>query len=351
MPLGHAIIVEIMRAGDFHRARTKGRVRILIGNDRDQTVTQRQMHHLADNRRIAFITGMHRHRAIAQHGFGPRGGDGNVIPLFAQGHIPFGIFLNIFIGFPPGEPIFEMPHMARNLGVLHLKVRNRGFKMRVPVHEPLAAIDQALVVHLHEHLDDGVVEIALLARRCPRRARHGERLAVPIGTRPQPLQLANDRAARLDLLLPDARQKRLTPHLAARGLSLRGHLTLGHHLRRNPGMVGAGLPQRVIPLHPVPAHQNILQRVVERMPHMQAAGHIRRRDHHGKRRMAGLGIGPGGKGLPVQPKLRNPGLGLGGGEGLFHRHRVILYLGAVLSEKPPKGQAPRSGKWRSAEDL
>jgi hypothetical protein len=55
-------------------------------------------------------------------------------------------------------------------------------------------------------------------------------------------------------------------------------LTLDHHLRRDAGMVGAGLPQHVAAAHPLEAAQYILQRVVECVAHMQRAGDIRRRD-------------------------------------------------------------------------
>ena len=175
--------------------------------------------------------------------------------------------------------------------------------MGVPVDQAFAAIDQALVVHLDKDLDDGVVEVAILTSRRTGRAGHGKGFAVPIGAGAQTLQLANNRAAGFDLLLPDARQELVPPHVTARRLAILRHLALGHHLRGDPCVVGAGLPQRVIPFHPVPAHQNILQRVVEGMAHVQAAGDIRRRDHNGKGRMPRLGIGPGGKGLGVQPKL------------------------------------------------
>jgi hypothetical protein len=59
--------------------------------------------------------------------------------------------------------------VARDLDVLDLEVGDRGLEMRVPVHQPLAAIDQALVVHVDEDLDDGVVEIAVLALGRPGR--------------------------------------------------------------------------------------------------------------------------------------------------------------------------------------
>lgn len=58
-----------------------------------------------------------------------------------------------------------MPHMAGHFAVLDLKIGNRGLEMRVPVHQPLAAIDDALVIQIHEDADHGVVEIPFLARR------------------------------------------------------------------------------------------------------------------------------------------------------------------------------------------
>ena len=53
-----------------------------------------------------------------------------------------------------------MPHMAVNFDVLDLEIGNRGLEMRVPVHQPLAAVDQALFIHLDKDLDHGVVEIS-----------------------------------------------------------------------------------------------------------------------------------------------------------------------------------------------
>ena len=57
-----------------------------------------------------------------------------------------------------------MPHMARNLDILDLKVGNRRFKMRVPVDQSFAAIDQTFSTHLNKDLDHRIVEIAALIR-------------------------------------------------------------------------------------------------------------------------------------------------------------------------------------------
>ena len=72
-------------------------------------------------------------------------------------------------------------------------------------------------------------------------------------------------------------------------------------------MVGAELPQRVVALHAVPADQDVLQRVVEGMAHVQAAGHVRRRDHDGKGRAARLGIGPGAEDLGARATASRSG--------------------------------------------
>ena len=52
-------------------------------------------------------------------------------------------------------------------------------------------------------------------------------------------------------------------------------------------MVGARLPQHVAPAHALEAAENVLDGVVERMPHVQRARHIGRRNDNGE----GLGLG------------------------------------------------------------
>jgi hypothetical protein len=77
-----------------------------------------------------------------------------------------------------------------------------------------------------------------------------------------------------------------------------------------------------MPAHPVPAHEDILQRVVEGVAHMQAAGHVGRRDHDREGLGARLRIGPGGKGPGLFPRLVKPRLGRFRVECLVHRHHV-----------------------------
>ena len=79
------------------------------------------------------------------------------------------------------------------------------------------------------------------------------------------------------LPLPDPVDEILAAQVAAMDLPLH-QLALDHHLRGDAGMVHARLPQHVLAAHALEADQDVLQRVVERMAHMQRAGDIGRRD-------------------------------------------------------------------------
>ena len=274
--------------------------------------SDRDFAELADDRRIAFVGRVDRDRAIAQHRLGSCRGDRDIVPRFAQGDVPVFVLFDVFIGRPIRERVFEVPHVARNLDILDLEIADCGFEFRVPVHQPLAAIDEALVVKLDKDLDDGVVEIALFALGGVRSAGHGEGFACPVAACTNAFELPDDITARFPLLLPDLRDKGVAPHFlpGCVGLVL-GQLAFGHHLGRNARMVGTGLPERVEALHPLPADQDILQCVVERVPHMQRTGDIRGRDHDAIGRRTGLGIGPGHEATGLFPRLVKAGFGGG----------------------------------------
>ena len=130
-------IVEIMCRRDLHRTRTLFRIRVFIGNDRDRPVRQRQDRHPADKMLIAFIVRMDSHGTVAKHRLGTGRGDGDIFVLRSL------------------EPVFQMPHRAFLLALLHLKIGNRRQQLGIPVDQPLVPVDQAVAVHLDENLHDG----------------------------------------------------------------------------------------------------------------------------------------------------------------------------------------------------
>ena len=267
---------------------------------------------------------------IAQHRLRPGCGNGDIIAGLAQGDGPVFVFLDVFIGLTICERVLEVPHVPVDLDILDFEVRDRGFEMGIPIHEALAAVDQPLVVHVHEHFDDSIVEVLFGRIRITGRAAHGEGLAGPIARCPQPLELTNDGAARILLLLPDAFQELLAAHFSARGLSLGGHVTLGHHLGGDAGVIRAWLPQRVKAAHSVPTDQDILQGVVECVPHVQGARHIWRGNHDRKTVCTRLCVCTGCERIRCLPGCKQAGLGFFGIEGFFHRHRVAPEQGLRL---------------------
>ena len=78
--------------------------------------------------------------------------------------------------------------------------------------------------------------------------------------------------------MPYARDERLAAEVVA-ALALFREFALDHVLRGDSGVVGARLPQRVVALHPARAHDNVVQRDVQRMAEMQLAGDVGRRNY------------------------------------------------------------------------
>ena len=172
--------------------------------------------------------------------------------------------------------------MTGDFDILDFQIRNRGLEMRVPVDQTLAAIDQALVVHLDEDLDHGVMEVAFVTRRRVRRTGHGEGVARPIAGRAKTLELFDDRVAVLVFPLPDLRQEVIAAHIRAAEVRFLFQLLFDLKLGGDTRVVLTGLPKGVEAAHTVPADQDVLKRVVKCVAHVQSAGDIRRRDHDGE---------------------------------------------------------------------
>ena len=362
-----AVVVEVMRTGDLDRARAEIGVGVVVGDDGDQAAVffwpDRDFAKLPDDGRVAFVRGVDRNRAVAQHGFGPGGSDGDVIAGLAQRDVAVLVLLDIFVGGASRERVLEVPHVAVHLDILDFEVGNRGFEMRVPVDQPLAAVDQALVVHIDKDLDDGVVEIGRAAVRVgvARSAAHGEGLARPVAGGAEAFELTDDRAARFDLLLPDALEEFIAAHFATGGFAVCGHLALGDHLRGDARVIRTRLPERVEAAHAVPADQDVLQCVVEGVAHVQRACHVGRRDHDGKGLGTFPGVGTGLEGTALFPGSVEPVFGFLSVECLVERHgsRVLWFLGAMvyrrkerrerwLSPNLPSGGPRRAGEARKA---
>ena len=102
--------------------------------------------------------------------------------------------------------------------------------------------------------------------------------------------MLEDQPAGLGLPLPDLFDERLPAQVVPRQ-PLLGELALDDVLGGDAGMVHAGQPQRLVPLHPAPPDQCVHERVFERMPDVQRTGDVGWRYHDAERRPVAVVVG------------------------------------------------------------
>ena len=171
--------------------------------------------------------------------------------------------------------------MAGLVDVFDLGVGQRRQAVRAPVDDAAALVDEALVVHLTEGLAHGS-GAALI---------HGEAAARPVAADAELALLLDDAAAVLFLPRPDALEELFAAEVIAGLALLDAQLLFDLDLGRDAGMVRAGKPQGAVALHALVARQDILQRGVERVAHVELAGDVGRRHDDGIRLLVGVGFG------------------------------------------------------------
>ena len=67
-------VVRVVRRRHLDRAGAEGRIDVLVGDDRDRPVGQRQRDLGADQVLVPLVVGMHRHGGVAEHRLGAGGG-------------------------------------------------------------------------------------------------------------------------------------------------------------------------------------------------------------------------------------------------------------------------------------
>ncbi len=220
-------------------------------------------HQLADLRGVSRIVRVDGDGGVAQHRLGPGGGHHHLAGTV-------------------GERIGELVQLAlRPLVVVNLQIRKGRATGRAPVDEAARPIDEALFVQAHEGLDDG--------RRVA--GVHREDGPLPVERAAELLELVEDPIAGSRAPVPQALDESLPSDVVPALPLLFAQLALDHHLRRDPGVVGAGQPHGVVGRHPPPAGEDVLDRVAERVPDVQRPGDVRRRDDNRERRLGRGGVG------------------------------------------------------------
>ena len=273
-------VVGVVSGRDLQRARAELRLHVRVGDDPQPAADERQDRGLADQPRVARVVGMHRDRGVGQHRLRPHRGDGD--RAAARGH-----------------RVVDVVERVGDLALLDLEVGDRRARAGIPVDHPVVAVDQALVVEVDEDLEHRA-HVALVER---------EALLVVDARGPEALELLEDDPAVLLAPAPDALDERLAADLLARA-ALAAQELLDLRLRGDPRVVGAERPARALPEHAVVADQAVLDRAVERVAHVQDAGHVGRRDRD-REVLVRRPLRLGGEEAGLEPALEDRRLGLG----------------------------------------
>ena len=256
VPLAHLKIVGIVRRSDLHHARAEFAVHISVRNDRNLAIHQRQKHFLPDQFLVTFVLRMHRHRRIAQHRLGTRRRHHQIL-LRRTGH-----------------RITNEPQISGALVVHHFQIADGRLAARAPIDHVTPAIDQSLAIQPQKRFQHRAIK--------PRLQRKS--LARPVARSAQANHLLLDDAAALRLPFPHAPLEFLAPQVLALNAFLRQH-ALHHELRRNPGVIHSRQPQSALAAHAMPAHQHVNLRVLQHVPDVDRAGHVRWRQSDRKTRL------------------------------------------------------------------
>src|SRR5262249_48774145 len=130
-----------------------------------------------------------------------------------------------------GERVADLPQRSLFLVVVDFEIRYCGAELRIPVDEPLAAIDEAVLEELDESLEHGAGEAFV----------HREALARPAAGQSEPPHLVGDRRSGFLLPAPDSLDELRAAEIVARP-PLGAQLVLDDDLRSDTGVIGAELP-------------------------------------------------------------------------------------------------------------
>ena len=224
---------------------------MFVGDDRDFAAHDGQRDRRADQVPVALVGGMNRDRGVTQHGLHPGGRDDD-------GPVPLAV------------P--DRDELALVIGVLHLDVGQGGLTAGAPVGDPVGPIDQPVVEQTLENRTDGPGEPVV----------QSEPLPGPVDGIAEPAHLAQDHPAGFFLPVPHLLDEEFPAEVVAR-FPVDGEPLLDHVLRRDARMIHPGQPQCLVAGHPMEAALDVHDRVIQGMADVQAAGHVRRRQHDGER--------------------------------------------------------------------
>ena len=252
--LTHGVVVGVVGRGDLNEAGTEAGVDVPILKDGDLTVDDGELDGLTHKGGLLGVLRGDGDARVAEHGLGARGGDDDVVLAVDR----------------LGQRVTQVPQVALLVLVLGLVVRDGGGAVGAPVDDALAAVDQAVVIPVAEHLAHGLGVVLV----------HREALVIEVDRAAHTLDLLDDDAAVLVGPIPAGVDKLVATDLqAADALAL--ELLIDFGLRSDTSVVGTEHPTRGLAAHAGHTDDGVLDGVVGSVAHVELAGHVGRRNGDG----------------------------------------------------------------------
>ena len=165
--------------------------------------------------------------------------------------------------------IFQVIQMTLLIPINHLLRREHRLRLRIPVYHAETTINESLPVEIDKHFQHTLASFLV----------HRERRSVPITRCTQPAQLLQNDATVLIRPSPRMLQKLLTGEVTLLDALFRQTV---HHLRlrRNRRMVRSRHPTCVLAVNARLPNQDVLNRVVQHVPHVENTRHVRWWNHN-----------------------------------------------------------------------
>ncbi len=128
-------VVRVVSRSYLNNARTEIHFNIIVGNDRNLTVNDRQYNSFADKIFIAFIGRIYRDSRIAEKSFGT---------CCCEFKITVAVLY--FVA--------KMPEMSCLIFICYLRIGKRSFAFRTPVYDAFAAVNESFFIILYKYFLD-----------------------------------------------------------------------------------------------------------------------------------------------------------------------------------------------------
>ena len=272
LPLRHQKIIRIVRRGYFDRSGSEVLIHHVIGDDFQLSANDWKNSLLSDKVHVALILRVNSDSNIAKHSLGTGCGNENK----AGG---------------AKNRIFNIPERTLMFFVINLFIWESCLAARTPINQIFASINKSFFVEANENFRN----------RSGHSFVHCKPLPLPIAGKSHSFQLFYNAAAAVFFPLPNQLDKFFPAQVVTAFILLLSQHSFNHVLGGNAGVVGSRQPQRFFIPHPLKPDNNILNRIVKSMSHMQYISHVRRRDHNRVRLAVGIGFCM--KIIPIQPEL------------------------------------------------